>query len=50
MTPTWWVEFWTGFRPVVWMFGWFMVVVIVMTGLAWVNDVVARSNRRRGKR
>jgi hypothetical protein len=48
--PEWWVGFWHGFRPILWVFGYFMAVVIVMTGLAWVNQVVARSNRKRGKR
>jgi hypothetical protein len=33
-----------------WVFGYFMTVVVVMTGLTWVHDVVARSNRKRGKR
>jgi hypothetical protein len=47
--PEWWAEFWLGVRPMLWVFGYFMVVVLVMTGLTWVHDVVARSNRR-GKR
>jgi hypothetical protein len=45
-----WVEFWRGFHPILYLLGLWVLVAVIDTLIKIRRDRVARSNSERGKR